>query len=130
MHRLGKKVHDRDANSVETTGNFVSIRVELSARVELGHHDFGRGPLLFLHHVHGNAAAVVDGNAAAVVDYRDRVINVYVHFHRVAVPGQSFVNRIVDYFIDQMMQSYLARGPDIHRRPLAHGIAPFEHCNR
>jgi len=82
---------------MQTTGNFISIRVKLAAGMQFSHYDFGSGSFLFLHHVHGNAAAVVD--------YSNGVIDVDVDFNRVAISGQGFVDRIVDDFIDQMMQS-------------------------
>src|SRR6266853_211032 len=45
----------------------------------------------------------------------------------VAVSRQGIVNGVIDDFVDQVMQAHLARGSDIHGRPLAHGLAPFQY---
>jgi hypothetical protein len=48
------------------------------------------------------------------------------YFYGVAVSRQSLVNRVVDDFVNQVMQSHLAGGSDIHGRSLAYGLAPFQ----
>ena len=40
----------------------------------------------------------------------------------VRVSGERFVDRVVDDFVDEMMQPNFAGRTDIHRRPLAHGL--------
>ena len=52
------------------------------------------------------------------------------HFNGVAVSRQSLVNRVIDDFVNQVMQSHLAGGTDIHGRSLAHGFAPFQYRDR
>src|SRR5699024_8127152 len=37
----------------------------------------------------------------------------------VAVPGQSFVDGVVDHFVHQVVQAALTGGTDVHTRPLA-----------
>jgi len=45
--------------------------------------------------------------------------------------GQGFVNRVVDHFIDHMMQARaIIRVTNIHAGALAHGIKAFENFNR
>jgi hypothetical protein len=41
-------------------------------------------------------------------------------------PGQGLVDRVVDDFIDQMMEAGRSCRPDVHRRPLTNGFEPFE----
>ena len=48
-------------------------------------------------------------------------------FDRVAVPGQSLVNRVVHDFVNQVVQAQFAGGSYVHCRPFAHGVAPFQH---
>ena len=43
-----------------------------------------------------------------------------------AVARQSFVYRVIDDFIDQMVQARFARGADIHGGPLANCFQPFQ----
>ncbi len=51
---------------MQAARDFVRIRIELSARVQLRHHDFGGGNAL----VRMN----VNRNAASVIDYRDGIV--------------------------------------------------------
>ena len=41
-------------------------------------------------------------------------------------PGQRFVDRVVDDFVDEMMQPGRSGRADVHRRPLAHRLEAFE----
>ena len=47
----------------------------------------------------------------------------------VGIPGERFVYGVVDDFVDQMMQTHLARRADVHRRPQANGFQTFEHLD-
>ena len=81
---------------MQTAGNLVAVGIELAAGVQLRQHDL-RGRDAFLVHV--------DGNAAAVVDNRDRVVDVDRDVDLGRVPGQRFVDGVVDDLVDQVMQS-------------------------
>src|SRR5439155_14166467 len=100
-------IDERDANPVQTTGNGVALLVELAARVQHGEHHFDGGLLLRL--------VNVDGNAAAIVDHGDGVVDVDGDFDVLAVAREGFVDRVVDNFVDEMVQAALARVTDIHR---------------
>ena len=122
MQRLGKKVHHGNADTVQAAGNFVGISVELAAGVQFGQDDFGRGFSFLLD--------FVNRNAAPVVDHGDRVVEVNSYFDCVTVSGQRFVDGVVDYFIDQVMQPHIAGGADVHRRSFANRFATFKDANR
>ena len=68
----------------------------------------------------------IDRNAAAVVDDRDRAVDVDRDVDLIAVPGQRLVDRVVDDFVDEMVQAGRTGRADVHRRPLADGLEPFE----
>ena len=93
---------------MQSAGNFVGRRVELSTRVQLGQHDLYRRNFFAVdvHHV--------DGNSAAVVDYRDGIIDVNGDVNFVSVSGKRFVNGVVDNFVDEMVQSHLTGRADVH----------------
>src|SRR6185369_397098 len=84
MQLFRKKVNAGHPDAVQSAGDFVSIRIELTACMQFGHHNLSRRTLFFLHHI--------DGNTAAVIDYRNRVIEMDRYFNCVAVSGQCFVN--------------------------------------
>ena len=70
---------------------------------------------------HGEAAAVVlDGDGAVGVQ-RDHDV--------VAEARQRLVHGVVDDFIDEMMQSALIRGADVHARTAANGLQTLEDLN-
>jgi hypothetical protein len=48
------------------------------------------------------------------------------NFDGVAVPGKRFVDRVIYDFVNQVVQSDLARRSDIHRGALAHRIASLK----
>ena len=109
---------------MQSSRNFVGVAVELAARVQRGHHDL-RGGNFFAVDVH-----VVDGNAASVVDYSDGVVEVDGDFNFVGMAGERFVNRVVDDFINEVMQTQFARRTDVHRGAFAHGFHPAEDFDR
>ena len=49
------------------------------------------------------------------------------HLNLTAESGQSLVDRVVDYLIDKMMETFFADVADVHGRALAHSLKAFEH---
>ena len=69
--------------------------------------------------INGDAAAVVrDRGGATVLMQRD---NDLVRF-----AGEVFVDRVVDDFPEQVMQSAVVDSADVHRWPTANRFQPFE----
>ena len=69
---------------------------------------------------------LIDRDAAAVVDDGDRVVDVDRDVDLIAVAGQRLVDRVVDDLVDEVVQAGRAGRADVHRRPLAHRLEPFE----
>ena len=70
---------------------------------------------------------VVHRNAAAVIDHGDRVVDVDDGIDARRIAGQRLVDRVVDHFVDQVVQSHLAGRADVHRRTKANRLQTFEH---
>ncbi len=104
---------------MQTARNLVRVRIELPARVQLGHHDLGRRDALFL--------VKIDRDPAAVVDDRDRIVLVNRDVDFSAIPGQSFVDGVVDDLVNQVVETSIAGRSDIHRRTQAHSLQPLEY---
>ena len=102
---------------MQAARHLVAVVVELAAGVEHGQHDFG-----------GRFAALVliDRDAAAVVDDRHRAVDVDRDVDLIAEAGQRLVDRVVDDFVDEMMQPGRTGRPDVHRGPLADRFQPLE----
>ena len=106
---------------MQTTGDRVRVRVELAARVQLGHdHLDGRHALLV--HLDGNTAAVIDDLDAAVLEQRD--------LHARGVPGHGLIDRVVHDLPDQVVQTPRAGGADVHARTHPDGLEPLEDGDR
>ena len=80
------------------------------------------------HDFRGRLAALVaiDRDAAAVVDDRDRSVDVNRDVDLIAKAGQGFVDRVVDDFVDEMVQAGRTGRPDVHRGTLADRFQAFE----
>ena len=118
---FAQRVDAGNADAVQSARNFVGRCIELSAGVQFGQHHL-RGRNFFAVDVHR-----VHGNAAAVVDHGDGVVQMDGDFDLVGVTGERFVDRVVHHFIDQMMQSHLAGGTDVHGGTFAHRLHAAEH---
>jgi hypothetical protein len=81
LQLFAERVDAAHAYSMQSSGNFVGVTVELSASVQCGHHDL-RGRNFFAVDVH-----VVHRNAAPVIDYGDGVIEVNGDIDLVSVAG-------------------------------------------
>ena len=96
--------------------------VELAASVKGRHDHLQRRDL--------HVGVPVDRDAAAVVRDRDSVVLADDHVDLVAVAGQRFVHRVVDYLVDEMVQPALRRIADVHGRALAYGLQALEYLDR
>ena len=98
---------------------FIALGIEFAAGVQLGHyHLSGRNTLFFVQ---------IDGNTAAIIDYGDGIVVVNGDVDFVAIAGQGFIHGIVHNFINQVVQSHFASGPDIHGRPQPDCFQALQH---
>ena len=114
---FGERIHDRDADAVQTAGNRIAVAAEFAACMEHRQYDFhGRFPSLV--HARRNAATIVRDCTAAVIIER--------HFDVRAVARECFVDTVVDDFVDQMVQAARGCRADVHARTQAYRFEPFE----
>ena len=115
-------IDHRHADAMQTAGHLVGVLVELPARMQLGHDNFGGADAFFLVNAGGDAAAIVAHGAGA--------IGVELHVNAVGMPGQGLVHRIVHHFIDHVVQARAVIGiADIHAGALAHRIQALQHLD-
>ena len=118
---LRQGVHAGKTHAMKAAGDLVAPAAELAACMEdgQGHLQSVLAGLLMV--AHGDAAAVVpDGDAVALVEE---------HLDMGAEPGQSFVHAVVHDLGDQLVQSPLVRGTDVHAGAAAHGLQPLQHLD-
>ena len=106
---------------MKTARELISAAAELTARVQLGKHDFDRRFALFFYYSRGNAASVV-GDC-------DRTVFLYLHENGVAKARHGFVDGVVHDFVDEMVKTALVRGTDIHAGTLSDRFKTFEHLD-
>ena len=116
-----ERVHATHAHAVQTARHLIGVLVELTARVQHGHHHLQRTLVLLRVHVHRDTATVVL--------HRDRVIFVYRNLYMVAEASQRLVYRVVHHLINQVVQTLLRDVADVHCRTLPHCLQAFEHLN-
>src|SRR5207248_4658075 len=120
LQPFGEKVDDGNADAVQAAGDFVRVVVELTAGMQLGHDDLGRGTVLFL--------VQIDGDAAAVVFDGHRVVGVDRDHDLVRVAGQRLVDGVIDDFVNHVMQaSDVVSVADVHAGTFANGVQTFEY---
>ncbi len=118
---FAQRVHAGNADAVQSAGDFVSRRIKFSTRVQRGHHHLRRGNFLAVNH------HVVNRNAASVVNDRDRIVEMDGDFNLGGETSKSFVDGIVDHFVNEMMQPEFARRSDVHRRTFANRFHAAQH---
>ena len=118
----GQSVDDRDTNTVQPTGHLVTAATELPTGVQNGQdHLHCR---LFLHRM------VVHGNSATIIDDSDPTVGEQRHGNRRGVTGHCLVHRVIDDFVDEVVQAPLTGGADIHTRAFADSIQALENGDR
>ena len=71
----------------------------------------------------------IDRDTAAVVSDRHNTILVDHHLDHCAIAGKRFIDTIVDYLVDQMVQSVNIGATDVHRRSSANGFQTLQNLN-
>ena len=96
---------------MQTTGELVVLVAELAAGMQLGKDQFDARYAFFRVDIHRHATAIVE--------HFQRIVLVEDHLDRLGVPGQGFVDAVVDDFLGQVVG---ACGVGVHARALAHRV--------
>ena len=102
---------------MKSSGDGVAATAEFSTGVQNGQNDLNGWFLFNRVHINGNPSTVVAHPYRSLFGDRD----IYV----VAVASKGLVDRVVDYFIDQVVQTPGARRTDIHTGSLSNRFEPF-----
>ncbi len=120
VERFRQRVYNGHAHAVQASRDLVAVVVELAPGVKDGEDHFGGGLA---------AHVLIDRNAATVVGDCDRSVNVNRDVDFVAESGQRLVDRVVDDFVDEVMQPRRSRRADVHRRPFPDGFEALEYLD-
>src|SRR5690625_1158836 len=86
-------------NAVQSACNLVAILVKFAAGMQLGQNHFNRGQFNLRMFIHWNTPPVIHNSLGPV--FVDSL------FDLIAVAGERLINRIINHFIDKMMQTTL-----------------------
>ena len=118
LEPLAQRVHDRDADAVETARDLVGGMLELPAGVQDRQDDLrGRLPALLVE-VHGDAAPVVTDRTGSV--------RVEDDLDGVAVRPERLVHGVIHRLVHEVVEPVGARVADVHRGALADGLEALE----
>ena len=110
-------------HTMQAARYFIRIAVKLPASVQLSHNDFCRGATF--------CGMLADRNAAAIIGDFCGPIRVQGHGDLIRMSGQSFVNRIVDDFVNHMVQARAVIGvTNVHAGALADRFKALQDFDR
>ena len=70
-----------------------------------------------------------DRDAGAIIDHRNAFVFVDDDVDLIAAPGHCLINRVVNHFVDHVVEGGLVGAADIHAGAAAHRFQTFEHLN-
>ncbi len=118
---FGQRVDRRSTHAVQAAGYLIAGVAELTAGVQHGHDHFQRGLFLLRVDVHRDAAAVVL--------HGHRGVGVDGDLNLVARPGHGLVDRVVDDFVDQVVQRFDIGATDVHARAAAYRFQTLQNLD-
>ena len=119
VHVSGQGVHHGDAHAVQTAGHRVAAATKLAAGVQLGHHGFNTGDAF--------ARNLINRNASAIVHHANTVVRQDSDFNMAGISSQRLIDRVIDDFVDQVVQTTRTGGADVHTWTDTHGFKTFKY---
>ena len=118
---FGQGIHDRQSDTVQSTGNLITLLVELPARVKRRHDYFhGRSAVLRMYVRRYSSSVIAHGCRSVAVDS---------HFYVLADAGHRLVDAVVEYFVDKVMQTPVVCASYVHAGSLPHCLETFQDLN-
>ena len=113
-----ERVDNRKADAVQTSGDLIAAAAEFAAGMEHGKRNLERGFARLRVDVNGDTASVIyNGNGVIVMDG---------HIDMRAIACHRFVDSIIHYFVNEVMQAPLIGRADVHARTAAYCLKPFQ----
>ena len=106
---------------MEPAGHGITAAAKLSTGVEGGEYNLDGGHFL--------DRVLIDRNTTTVIGDADPTVGQDHHINQIAVAGKRLIHRVIDDFIDQVVKTAGAGGPDIHTGPLTHCLKAFKDLN-
>ena len=120
---LAERVDALDTHAVQAARDLVSVAVKLASGMHLGQDDLNSGSaidggILMPHGVNRHSAPVILDHATAV--------NADGHVDIGGVPGHDLIDRVVDAFVNEVVQTFWPRATDVHPRTFPDGFQALQ----
>ena len=106
---------------MQTARDFVATAAKLATGMEDSEHHLGGA-----HALHLGVGMLIDRNASAVIGDFTTAVGHQGHFDASGVTGHCFINRVIDDFVDKVVQASRTGGTDVHTRSFAHRLETLE----
>ena len=108
---------------MQAARDLVSVAVKLASGMHLGQDDLNRGStidgrILMAHGVDRHSAPVILDHATAV--------NADGHVDIGGVPGHDLIDRVVDAFVNEVVQAFRSCATDVHTRAFPDGFQALQ----
>ena len=118
----GKRVHHRNANTMQAARSRIGFVGKLTAGMERRHDDF-KGTLF------GVFGVRVDWNAAAIIGNADPIAGHEFDLDSVGMAGDRLIHGVIEQFGHQMVERTLIGAANIHAGPPADGFKALQNLN-
>ena len=116
-----ESIYNRCTHTMKSAGNLVSSTAEFSACMENGKYHFNCRNSCFMVDTYRYTSSVIsDSNG---------IISIYTYINSITKSCQSFINRIVNNFIDKVMKTTAGSGSYIHTGTLSDSLETFQNLN-
>ena len=105
FHARRQSIDDGNTHAVQTTGDRIRIGIELTAGVQLRHHNLHRGRARGMHR---------DRNTTAIVSNLHAAVGKQAHLHLGGITRHGLVDRVINNLPNQVVQAAHAGRTDIH----------------
>ena len=106
---------------MQTARHLVRTFIKLTTSVQHSHNHLKSRTTLFFVHIHRNTTTIIC--------HCYRIVRIDIHLNVSTITCQSFVNRVVNYLINQVVQTLRTSVANIHRRTFTYGFKTLEHLN-
>jgi len=105
---------------MQTSTYFIGIFIKLTTRMQYGHHYFQCAAAFLFHNT--------CRNASPVIRFGDGIIFINGNGNIFAISGQRFINRIIHYFVHEVVKAFSTNIANVHCRAFPYSFKAFENA--
>ncbi len=117
MQFCTQSVHAANADTVQTARYFVSVFIKLTTGMQHRHNDFQRRFFFF--------AIDARWNTTSVIFNRNGIVLMNNNGNIFTIAGKSFIDWVINYLVNEMMQTFHSHIADVHGRSFTNRFQTF-----